>query len=221
MFNNIAHSYDFLNHFFSMGIDKKWRKKLVAKVEERNPVSILDVATGTADLAISLATINSVKIHGIDISANMLEVGKKKILKHKLSDKVVLSLGDSENIQFPEASFDAVTVSFGVRNFENLNSGLKEMRRVLTVNGRAYILEFSQPSNLLFKKLYWFYFKNLMPFIGKLISKDYSAYSYLPESVKSFPYGVAFLDKLKEAGFSNCKQIPLTFGIATLYIAEK
>ena len=218
MFNNVAGTYDFLNHFFSLGIDKLWRKKLVRMMGLQKPETILDVATGTGDLAIAEAALHPKKIVGIDISEKMLDAGKSKISKYP---NIEFHLGDGENIPFPDDSFDAVSVSFGVRNFENVPKGLLEMRRVLNENAKIYILEFSKPKNELFKKLYYFYFCTVLPFIGKLVSKDSNAYTYLPESVKQFPDGTAFVALMEEAGYKEIKCTTLTFGISTIYTAKK
>ncbi|MDB5227669.1 MAG: bifunctional demethylmenaquinone methyltransferase/2-methoxy-6-polyprenyl,4-benzoquinol methylase [Bacteroidota bacterium] len=218
MFNNVAPTYDFLNHFFSLGIDKLWRNKLVTLIGRSNPKWILDVATGTADLAIAETKLNPEKIIGIDISEKMLAVGREKTKRFPV---IELQTGDGENLNFSEDTFDAVSVSFGVRNFENVNSGLSEMRRVLKPGGKLFILEFSKPANWLIKNIYYFYFCNVLPFVGKLISKDARAYTYLPESVRQFPDGKKFIDLLQLAGFKNTECIPLSFGISTIYIAEK
>ncbi|MCC6582224.1 MAG: bifunctional demethylmenaquinone methyltransferase/2-methoxy-6-polyprenyl-1,4-benzoquinol methylase UbiE [Chitinophagales bacterium] len=218
MFNNVAGTYDFLNHFFSVGIDKLWRRKLVKLIGKTNPKMILDVATGTADLAIAETKLNPDKIIGVDISEKMLDVGREKI---KSYPSIELQLGDSENLQFNENTFDAVSVSFGVRNFENVPAGLSEMRRVLKPSGKVFILEFSKPGNWLVQKLYYFYFCNVLPFVGKLVSKDARAYTYLPESVRMFPDGQKFVALMQEAGYKNIECKPLTFGISTIYIGEK
>jgi demethylmenaquinone methyltransferase/2-methoxy-6-polyprenyl-1,4-benzoquinol methylase len=218
MFNNVAGTYDFLNHFFSVGIDKLWRRKLVNLIGINRPKLILDVATGTADLAIAETRLQPDKIIGVDISEKMLDVGREKIKKYP---NIELQTGDSENLQFPENTFDAVSVSFGVRNFENVPAGLSEMRRVLKPKGKVFILEFSKPSNWLVQKLYYFYFCNVLPFVGKLISKDARAYTYLPESVRLFPDGQKFVELLQQAGYKNIECKPLTFGISTIYIGEK
>jgi demethylmenaquinone methyltransferase/2-methoxy-6-polyprenyl-1,4-benzoquinol methylase len=218
MFNNVAGTYDFLNHFFSVGIDKLWRRKLVKLIGRTNPKIILDVATGTADLAIAESRLNPDKIIGVDISEKMLDVGREKIKSYPV---IELQLGDSEHLQFPENMFDAVSVSFGVRNFEDVPAGLSEMRRVLKPAGKVFILEFSKPGNWLVQKLYYFYFCNVLPFVGKLISKDARAYTYLPESVRMFPDGQKFVELLQQAGYKNIECIPLTFGISTIYIGEK
>ena len=200
MFNNIAHRYDFLNHFLSAGIDYSWRKKAIRLIGKQNPTSILDVATGTADLAIEAVTINPQKIIGIDIAEDMLEVGKKKILKKNLQHIISLEKGDSENLQFDTGLFDAAMVAFGVRNFENLEKGLAEMFRVLKPNGMILVLEFSKPDKFPVKQLYNFYFRNILPFMGRLISGDSAAYTYLPESVSTFPDGEDFIRVLKKVG---------------------
>lgn len=221
MFNNIAGNYDFLNHFFSMGIDKLWRKKVVGIVSKLRPRRILDVATGTGDLAIALAAVQPEKITGIDISEGMLEKGRQKIREQSLSNVIELEYGDSENIHFENEQFDAVTVAFGVRNYQNLEKGLSEMHRVLKKGGVLVVLEFSKPSNWFFRQAYYFYFFNVLPFIGRMVSKDSRAYTYLPESVKAFPDGSVFAGKLKEAGFKTVKCTSLTFGISTIYEAGK
>lgn len=218
MFNNVAGTYDFLNHFFSLGIDKLWRRTLVKQLAKSNPKTILDVATGTADLAIAELKLNPEKIIGVDISEKMLAVGKEKTKQYS---NIELQLADGENLPFETNTFDAVTIAFGIRNFENAIVGLQEMHRVLKGGGKVFVLEFSKPNNWLIKKLYYFYFCNVLPFFGKLISKDERAYSYLPESVRIFPDGKKFVELLQYAGYKNitCKQ--LTFGISTIYIAEK
>lgn len=228
MFNNIAANYDFLNHFLSLGIDILWRRKAVRilrksfleKKLSRAP-RLLDVATGTGDFAIETVKLNPEKVTGVDISEKMLAAGKEKIKKLVLENKIELLLADSEALPFAENSFDAITVGFGVRNFENLEKGLSEMHRVLQQDGSAVILEFSQPEKFPVKQLYHFYFKNILPLAGKIISKDNRAYAYLPESVSAFPHGKAFLEIMKKTGFRNLRQIPLSFGIASLYIGEK
>lgn len=221
MFNNIAGNYDFLNHFFSMGIDKLWRKKVVKIVSSVRPRQILDVATGTGDLAIALLQAQPEKITGIDISEGMLEKGHQKIKDINAHNVIQLQYGDSEDIQFGENTFDAITVAFGVRNYQNLDKGLAEMYRVLKPGAPLVVLEFSKPSNWFFKQVYFFYFCNVLPFIGKIVSKDSRAYTYLPESVRAFPDGSVFAGKLKEAGFKTVKCTSLTFGISTIYEAVK
>ncbi len=217
MFDNISQRYDLLNHVLSLSIDKGWRKKVVRMVEAKKPHLILDVATGTADLAIALEKAHPDKITGIDISNGMLEVGREKIAKKGLSQMIKLEQADSENLPFEDNTFDAITVAFGVRNFENLKKGLSEMYRVLKPGGHVLVLEFSQPQKFPFKQFYNFYFKNILPGIGKLISKDPRAYTYLPESVQAFPHGQQFMDIMKECNYKAGARIPLTFGIASIY----
>lgn len=221
MFNSISGRYDFLNHFLSLGIDIRWRKKAIKLLQESQPKQILDIATGTGDFAIEALKLNPEKIEGVDISEGMLAVGKDK-MKKKGFDKVInLQLGDSENLQFEDNNFDAVIVAFGVRNFENLEKGLSEMLRVLRPGGKVVILEFSKPTLFPFKQIYNFYFKFILPNIGRFISKDNSAYTYLPESVKEFPYGKHFLEILEKVGYNKTKCTPLTLGISSIYIGEK
>lgn len=221
MFNNIAANYDFLNHFLSMGIDILWRKKAIRLLKPFQPKVMLDVATGTADFAIEAINLNPDKVVGCDISSEMLAVGQKKIEKKNLDNKITLQLGDSENLPFETNTFDAITVAFGVRNYENLEAGLAEMLRVLKPGGHIAIIEFSKPEKFPIKQLYNFYFLNILPTIGKLVSKDSRAYTYLPESVNAFPYGNAFLSILSKLGYKEAKDIPLTFGIASIYFASK
>lgn len=221
MFNNIAFKYDFLNHFLSLNIDKVWRKKVVNILSEKQPKQILDVATGTGDLAIASLKANPEKIIGIDISEGMLKIGLEKIKKKGLSDKISLQLGDAELIPFADNTFDASTVSFGARNFENLNKGLSEMHRVLSPEGIVVVLEFTMPSKFPIKQLYQFYFKYILPTLGKLFSKDNSAYTYLPESVQAFPQNEEFIVQLEKAGFKDCKYKKLSFGIAAIYTGTK
>lgn len=221
MFNNISSKYDLLNRVLSLGIDIQWRKKAVKILKAQNPKTVLDIATGTADFAIEAINSGAEKIIGIDISEQMLEVGKQKIKKKQLENKIELLKGDSENIQFQDNFFDAAIVSFGVRNFENLNKGLSEINRVLKPGGMLIVLEFSKPEKAPFKQIYSFYFKNILPFIGKLVSKDQSAYTYLPESVEAFPYGKKFEEELSKAGFKQTTCKPLTFGISSIYTGLK
>ncbi len=221
MFDHIARYYDFLNHFLSLNMDKTWRKKAINELMEDNPKIILDVATGTADLAIEALRLNPDKIIGIDISEQMLQLAKEKINKKQLSQKIEFQRSDSENLPFVDNTFDAVTVAFGVRNFEDLEKGLSEMFRVLKKGGRAVILEFSRPDKFPFKQLFGFYFNNILPFVGKTISKDKGAYRYLPESVKNFPDGMDFINILKKAGFSYTGYKTLSFGICTIYTGQK
>lgn len=221
MFNNIAGHYDFLNHFFSLGIDKLWRKKVVQLLKAEKPKNILDVATGTGDLAIAAMDAAPENVTGIDISEGMLEIGREKVHRLRLDEKIRLQYGDSEAIDFEDNTFDAITVAFGVRNYQNLDQGLREMYRVLRPGGTLLVLEFSQPRNRLFRQLYYFYFCTVLPFIGKLISKDPRAYTYLPESVRAFPDGEVFAERLRMNGFKNVTCTPLTFGISTIYQARK
>jgi demethylmenaquinone methyltransferase/2-methoxy-6-polyprenyl-1,4-benzoquinol methylase len=221
MFDNISARYDFLNHFLSLGIDYSWRKKVRKIIEKINAKKILDVATGTADLAIELTKIKDNQIVGIDISRGMLDIGDVKLIKLNLTNRIVLQQADSENLPFENEEFDAVTVSFGVRNFETLDKGLSDMCRVLKQNGSLVVLEFSKPTNPIFSRLYWFYFKFILPPLGRLFSKDATAYTYLPQSVAAFPEGEEFCQRAKATGFSNVTYKPLTFGICTLYHCVK
>jgi demethylmenaquinone methyltransferase/2-methoxy-6-polyprenyl-1,4-benzoquinol methylase len=221
MFNNIAHRYDFLNHFLSVGIDKIWRKKVIKILASAPHDNILDVATGTGDLAIAESKLKVKSITGVDISEGMLEIGKKKVQKLGLDNIIKLETGDSENLRFEDGTFDALTVAFGVRNFENLDKGLREMLRVIKPGGRIIILEFSQPVKFPIKQLYGFYFKRILPGLGKLISKDKGAYTYLPESVNAFPFGNDFLKRMEDCGYKKTWFKSLTFGIASIYIGEK
>jgi demethylmenaquinone methyltransferase/2-methoxy-6-polyprenyl-1,4-benzoquinol methylase len=221
MFNSIAWRYDFLNHFLSLGVDKIWRKKAVSKLNRIKGQLILDVACGTADLAIELSNHHPDKVIGIDLSEEMLGIGNKKIEKLNLKDVIELSLGDSENLSYQDKYFDAVTVGFGVRNFENLEAGINEMYRVLKNEGELVVLEFSKPYRFPVKQLYYFYFKMVLPFIGRVFSNDKNAYSYLPNSVMKFPDGKRFTEVLEKSGFTNCQYNELSFGICTVYHAIK
>ncbi len=222
MFDNISPKYDFLNRLLSMGIDRGWRNKLIDLMKPYQPKNILDIATGTGDLAILEAIqLSPEKVIGLDISEGMLKVAKEKVLEKKLEHIIELITGDAENIPYENDTFDAITVAFGVRNFENLKQGLKEMNRVLKPGGIALILEFSQPEQTPFKQAYGIYSKYILPFIGKIISGDQSAYSYLPESISVFPYGEKMKQILMESGFSQVNIYPLTFGISTIYLAKK
>ena len=222
MFNAISPKYDALNRILSVGIDQSWRRKTVREIRATGATQILDVATGTADLALALADgIPGSKVVGVDISAGMLDVGRQKVRARRKDDRVRLDLGDGEQLPYGDGEFGAVTVAFGVRNFENLEKGLADMHRVLQPGGTLAVLEFSQPTLWPFRPLYLFYFKNILPRIGRLISKDASAYTYLPDSVQAFPYGAAFEAKLREAGFRTVRTRPLTLGIASLYVAVK
>lgn len=221
MFNNISKKYDFLNHFLSLGIDISWRKKAVKHLKSEPQDIILDVATGTGDLAIAALKANPNKVIGVDISKGMLEYGQKKLDKKGLNDKIELQLGDSEGLNFEDNKFSSVVVAFGVRNFEDLEKGLTDMYRVLKPGGKLVVLEFSKPTKFPFKQLYNFYFKNILPLLGKLISKDNSAYTYLPESVAAFPDGTNFTDLLEKIGYKTTTWKPLTFGISSIYTGVK
>lgn len=221
MFNNISKKYDFLNHLLSLGIDIIWRKKAIKLLQKDKPKLILDIATGTGDFAIEALALNPDKVIGVDISEGMLNEGRKKMKKRKLDDRIELQLGDSEKLLFEDNKFDAVIVSFGVRNFENLEKGLTDMYRVLKPGGKTVIVEFSKPKSFPMKQGYNFYFKHVLPQIGKLVSKDNSAYTYLPESVQAFPDGNDFLAILNKVGFKNTQCKLLTFGISSIYIGEK
>lgn len=221
MFDTISGNYDNLNRVISFGIDVKWRKKVLKIVSDSKPKTILDIATGTGDLAILMAQSNAEKIIGLDISAGMLEVGRKKVEEKKLSNTIELVIGDSENMSFEDNYFDAITVSFGVRNFENLEKGFTEILRVLKPNGIFVILETSVPVKTPYKQGYRFYTKNILPIIGKLFSKDNSAYGYLSESAAAFPYGEALNNILRKIGFIDVVAMPQTFGVATIYSASK
>lgn len=221
MFDNISSDYDFLNHFLSLGIDIAWRKKAIKLLKPIQPKVILDVATGTGDFAIEALRLKPEKIIGIDISDGMLSVGRQKIKNRKLDGIIELRNGDSEKLPFGENNFDAVIVAFGVRNFENLKTGLGEMLRVVRPGGMVVILEFSKPAKFPLKQLYNFYFKFVLPKIGRWVSKDSSAYTYLPESVQAFPDGEGFVQILNQLGYKNTRCKPLTFGISSLYIGTK
>jgi demethylmenaquinone methyltransferase/2-methoxy-6-polyprenyl-1,4-benzoquinol methylase len=221
MFDHIAPKYDFLNHFLSMGIDRLWRKKAVSMLAAHHPERVLDVASGTGDFAIETAKISPSEIIGFDLSGQMIRVGAEKVKRLGLDRLIRFEKGDSEQMPFPPGSFDAITVAFGVRNFENLEKGLQEFYRVLRPGGVAMILEFSRPRAFPFKQLYMFYFRHILPFIGGMVSKDSSAYTYLPESVMAFPDDQDFLDILARIGFSRSRQRRLTMGIATIYEAVK
>jgi demethylmenaquinone methyltransferase / 2-methoxy-6-polyprenyl-1,4-benzoquinol methylase len=221
MFDKIADKYDFFNHFFSLSIDKIWRKKTINLLKAHNPETILDIATGTGDLAIEASKLKPKKIVGIDISEGMLKVGKEKISRKNLQNMIELKKGDAEKLEFDNEYFDTAIVAFGVRNFENLEKGINEIFRVLKPAGKFVVLEFSKPKNAIIKFLYAIYFQLYLPIIGKLFSSDTGAYTYLPESVKTFPDGEKFLNKLKNVGFTETKQISLSMGIASIYVAKK
>ncbi|MBU2948922.1 bifunctional demethylmenaquinone methyltransferase/2-methoxy-6-polyprenyl-1,4-benzoquinol methylase UbiE [Zobellia uliginosa] len=221
MFDNISENYDGLNRVISFGIDIKWRKRVVAILTAKKPKTILDIATGTGDLAINLVETGAEKIVGLDISPGMLEVGKKKINQKELDSTIEMVVGDSENLPFETGSFDAITVAFGVRNFETLEKGLTEIYRVLATGGTFVVLETSVPTKTPFKQGYSLYIKYMLPAIGKLFSKDKSAYTYLSESASVFPHGDAFNNILRKIGFIEVENKPQTFGVASIYVATK
>lgn len=222
MFNQIAPRYDFLNHFLSLGIDRSWRRKALRMLAQDHPEKLLDIATGTGDLAIMAARmLRPEHITGIDISRSMLALGEKKVEAAGLADVIDLQVGDSEALPFGESTFDAVTSAFGVRNFEHLEQGLAEMFRILRPGGKMIILEFSNPTVFPFKQFFNLYFRYITPYIGKWIARSKEAYSYLPESVKEFPQGQAMIDILKQTGFQQATCRPLTIGICSIYCAVK
>ena len=221
MFDTISKNYDSLNRVISFGIDIKWRKRVVNLLKKKQPKNILDIATGTGDLAINLVQTGAKKITGLDISPGMLEIGKEKIAEKNLNHTINMIVGDSENLPFEENTFDAITVAFGVRNFENLEKGLAEIYRVLKPTGTFVVLETSVPTKTPFKQGYYFYTKNILPAIGKLFSKDDVAYEYLSESAAVFPHGKAFNNILQKIGFIAIENKPQTFGVASIYVATK
>lgn len=220
MFDNISPKYDLLNRLFSLGIDQAWRRKVVRLVGREKVDRLLDVATGTGDLAI-MASKKATRVTGIDISEGMLDHGRVKVKQRGLQDRIELLKADSAELPFAEGTFDVVTVAFGVRNFEQLEKGIAEMRRVLKPGGRMFILEFSKPQRTPFRQLFRFYFHRVMPFIGRLVSKDDAAYTYLPKSVDAFPEGKEFVRLMERTGLREAKSDPLTGGVATLYTARK
>ncbi len=221
MFDQISPRYDLLNHLLSANIDKIWRRKAIDLLKPWHPDSILDVATGTADFALAAAQIGPKKITGIDLSEGMLKIGRQKVKKYGLTHLINLLKADSESLPFENDSFDAAIVGFGVRNFENLQLGLAEIYRVLKPGGVFIVLEFSSPKNKMFGSLYYMYFKKILPLLGKIVSRNNRAYTYLPESVQDFPDGKDFLDILRAAGYKSCSYKPLTMGIASIYTAQK
>lgn len=221
MFDNISGSYDGLNRVISLGTDVKWRKKVVATVAATNPDSILDIATGTGDLAIQMVKTGAKRIVGLDLSEGMLKVGRRKIQDRKLDSRIEMVQGDSEALPFEDDSFDAITVAFGVRNFENLEKGLEEIHRVLKPGGIFVVLETSVPTKFPYKQGYRLYSNFILPTIGKIFSKDKMAYSYLSESAANFPFGKVFNNILEKIGFIDIQDLPQTFGVATIYIASK
>lgn len=221
IFNDIAPKYDLLNHLLSMNIDKGWRRKAMRYIGEDEKSRLLDVACGTGDFSIAAYRAGVKQVTGIDISANMVEVGCKKVRSLGLEDHVSLQIGDSEKMEFESDYFDVVTVAFGVRNFEHLEAGLKEMQRVLRPGGKVIILEFSMPEHFPMKQLYKFYFRHILPLIGGWVSGNKEAYTYLPESVMKFPQGTVFLNILKKCGFKKASRRKLSGGIASIYVGEK
>jgi demethylmenaquinone methyltransferase/2-methoxy-6-polyprenyl-1,4-benzoquinol methylase len=221
MFDGISKSYDLLNRIISLGIDVVWRKRVIRLLKKENPKILLDIATGTGDLVIAMTQLDTDEIIGLDISPGMLEIGKQKIHSQQLSHRIDMQLGDSENLHFKEATFDAVTVAFGVRNFENLDKGLQEIFRVLKPNGNLVVLETAVPKNSVLKTFYKLYTQNIMPFVGKLLSKDRSAYQYLSDSAAAFPCGDAFNNILAKNGFIDVEDMPQTLGVASIYVAKK
>lgn len=221
LFNAIAARYDLLNHLLSGGVDLYWRRKAIAALQDLQPKRILDVATGTADLAIAALRLGPSAVVGVDIAENMLAVGREKLTRRRLDGVITLQSGEAEHLAFPDGSFDASIVAFGARNFADLSQGLREMCRVLRPGGRIMVLEFSRPSAFPFKQLYFFYFRRILPIVGRIISKDPGAYTYLPDTVMKFPEGDGFLAILRAAGFRTVRQERLTFGIATIYTGDK
>jgi len=221
MFDGISKSYDLLNRIITLGIDVFWRKRVVKLLQKEQPKSILDIATGTGDLVLELAKINADKIIGLDISPGMLEIGKQKVKNKQLEDRIDMQLGDSEALPFDKETFDGVTIAFGVRNFENLELGLQEIFRVLKPNGALVVLETAVPQNRLLRSLYSLYTQKIMPFIGKLFSKDPSAYQYLSDSAAIFPCGEQFNNILRKNGFIEVEDFPQTLGVSSIYFARK
>lgn len=221
MFDNISPKYDLLNHLLSAGVDVYWRKRAISLLKTRPNRLILDVATGTGDFALEALKLKPERIVGVDISEGMLRVGEEKVRKAGHDSVISFQKASSESLPFADNYFDAVIVSFGVRNFENLEKGLKEMHRVMNQNGTCVVMEFSKPRSFPFKQFYNFYFKRILPLIGRLVSKDTSAYTYLPDSVQAFPDGRKFLDIFERAGFTNTKCTQLTFGICSIYVGHK
>lgn len=220
LFDAIAHRYDLLNHVLSGGVDLYWRRKAIGALSDLKPRRILDVATGTADLAIAALRLKPDQVVGVDIAENMLALGRRKVARKGLDGLIRLETGEAERLAFADGSFDAAIVAFGARNFEDLGAGLKEMRRVLRQGGRVVVLEFSRPAAFPFKQLYFFYFRRILPLIGRVISRDPGAYTYLPDTVMAFPDGEDFLAILRNTGFTHVRQDRMTFGIATIYTGD-
>ena len=221
MFDGIAKNYDALNRVISMGIDKSWRRKLVAMVAQKNPKKVVDVATGTGDLALALTSIPDATITGIDIAVEMLEIGKQKVNQNKLDHRIKMVVGDAESLPLTDASIDAVTVAFGVRNFGDLNKGLSEIYRILKPGGQLFVLETSVPKKQFFRFGYKLYSSLFLPLVGRLFSSDKNAYTYLTDTTAGFPYGKALNNKPKKVGCSNVEDNPQTFGVVTIYKAKK
>lgn len=221
MFDTIAGKYDFLNHFLSLGVDKIWRKKVCKIVSKISHHKILDMASGTGDLAIAMAKLNPQIIKGMDISRKMLEIGEMKVEKKSLSHIITFQQGNAEDTKEPADYYDVVTCAFGVRNFENMPKGIQEIKRILKPKGHFIVLELSMPRNVLLKSFYYMYFRGVLPILGKIISRDSAAYTYLPESVKKFPKAEKFIEILEQEGFRNCSYEILNFGISTIFIGEK
>ena len=222
MFDNIAHSYDVLNHRLSFGIDYLWRRFAIKQLKPYKPSYILDIATGTGDFAImSAQKLNPEKVVGVDISEGMMHVGEKKVEKAGLSGIISFKKEDCEHMSYSDETFDAITTAFGIRNFQNLDACLKEMCRVLKKGGRLSILELSRPVHFPMKQLFWIYSHSLLPLYGKLVSKDSEAYKYLINTIESFPQGEVMVEIFKKAGFTEAKFKRLTFGICTCYFATK
>ncbi len=221
MFDNISPKYDFLNHFLSVGIDNLWRKKAVKQLRSIAPKKILDIASGTGDFALELLSLKPTQIIGADISEGMLEMGRKKMVKKGVDHIITMEVGDSENLGYEDNAFDALTVGFGVRNFQDLEKGLSEMLRVVRPEGKIAILEFSKPKKFPIKQYYAFHSKYVIPFFGRMISKDASAYTYLPESIKAFPEGKSFEEIMRKLGYKDVYSILCSGGIATIYIGTK
>ena len=221
MFNRIAPRYDLLNRLLSLGIDQRWRRRVVRGVRNQQAVDVLDLATGTGDLALALARIPGTRITGLDIARDMLALAEQKGARSRHGKGIRWVHGDGESLPFEDRSFDAVTIAFGIRNYEDPLQGLREMHRVLRPGGKVYVLEFSRPRKGFFQPVFMLYFRYLLPAIGRLISRDSSAYTYLPASVEAFADGEAFLSLMRESGFTDVSQRPMTFGVATLYVGER